>query len=631
MGADGSRPLLGGSGGPTCMHRGTTAKGGGNGGKGATALEGGKASGGEAGRRIWGTELSGANSGNVGAPRDGPGEGKGGTTKGTWTWAKPAPAIDDEGYEMVQPRRVRVQAGDDMAVDQGQEPQHNVQPTIPPTRPRWADDASDDGGDGDEDLQDDGDDWGMEDWGEDDGMDTDPKTLRANFEAHARMVRDMERRGREYRGSPALETLRAARDAAEKAWRDAKAPAPLPVRMGRAEEKLDRAGAALTKARLALDDFDERAERQREELVQRIAEADKWFRWRQQQLDLLHEEAGERVAAKRQGADTAGGAGGIRSRIKADFLPAVQELLEHVEGNPEIVEKLALLAEGLEEAERDLGAAHADRVTESYDIAGDDSADEGGGKGERKGPGCCGAQRYGEAAREGSRSGKASVWKPEGAGRWTRRTAGDDAQPQGKGPNAQGTGAPPAEGADGAAPPAQAKPLGKTGAEPSRSCGSNTPVAGAAAEGATSADQPNGSGASGSSEVDHVQPRAPSGEGEGEHEVQEQAAKHRRRRTAAEARQEMDAKRAMDLLQEQQAAMAAQLQSHQAGTGGFGSEAALSMAAQRFVHEVRQAEARAAKKGIDPRHDGRALLELSPMELQQWVQANLGEESESEY
>ncbi len=114
-------------------------------------------------------------------------------------------------------------------------------------------------------------------------------------------------------------------------------------------------------------------------------------------------------------------------------------------------------------------------------------------------------------------------------------------------------------------------------------------------------------------------------------EGREQAAKHRRRRTEAEARQESDARKAMELQQEQQAAMAVQVQSHQAGAGGFGSEAALSMAAQKFVLEVRQAEARAARKGVEPRCEGKALLEVSPMQLQQWVRENLGEESDGEY
>jgi hypothetical protein len=107
--------------------------------------------------------------------------------------------------------------------------------------------------------------------------------------------------------------------------------------------------------------------------------------------------------------------------------------------------------------------------------------------------------------------------------------------------------------------------------------------------------------------------------------------KHRRRRTEAEARQESDARKAMELLREQQATMAAQVQSHQAGAGGFGSEAALSMAAQKFVREVRQAEARAARKGVEPKWEGKALLEISPMQLQQWIREHLGEESDCEY
>ncbi len=521
-----------------------------------------------------------------------------------------------------------MQRDDDVAMDL--DTTHGDRPAEPPARKLWSDEDSDDDGDGD-DGQDGGeDDWGQQDWGEEGGQEADPKVLKATFEAHAKVVRDLERRGHTYEGSPALETLRAARDAAERAWRGAKAPAPLPVRMGRAESKLDKSGTALTRARLALDEFDERTDRQREVLVRNIEEADRWFRWRQKQLDLLHEEAGEKVAARRQGTSVAGGASEIRSRIRGNFLPAVQELIEHVEGNPEIVARLSMLADGLDEAEKHLGAAQADEGAERFDIGGDESTDENGGKGTASGPGCRNRRGQGAMASEGKGAGRTSEWKPEGAGRWTRRTATDEAQPQGRGGQAQTGGRPTTGGGGGTTTSPTSGPLARAGGAPAKGKEHDALTAGGATTGITAtgtSGEASGSGGSGGG-LGH--PRTPIVDDDDEPECREQEAKHRRRRTAEEARQESDAKRAMDLLREQQAAMEVQVQSHQAGAGGFGSEMALSMAAQKFVHEVRRAETRAKRKGIEPQHEGKALLEISPMELQQWVQTNLGEESEGE-
>ncbi len=91
-----------------------------------------------------------------------------------------------------------------------------------------------------------------------------------------------------------------------------------------------------------------------------------------------------------------------------------------------------------------------------------------------------------------------------------------------------------------------------------------------------------------------------------------------------EAREAADRRRALELHAQQSAAAAAQVESFNAGGGGFGSQAALSLAAQRFVGEVQNAQERAAKRGIEAKaEDGRSLLELTPMELQEWVEKNL--------
>ncbi len=114
-----------------------------------------------------------------------------------------------------------------------------------------------------------------------------------------------------------------------------------------------------------------------------------------------------------------------------------------------------------------------------------------------------------------------------------------------------------------------------------------------------------------------------SGEGE------EGPPRHRRRRAAEDdkmsAREATDKQRADELRRQQEAATAAQVESYNAGSGGFGSEAALSAAAQKFVREVQRAQERAAKAGIEPKTaDGKSLIEVTPMELQKRVDENLG-------
>ncbi len=99
-----------------------------------------------------------------------------------------------------------------------------------------------------------------------------------------------------------------------------------------------------------------------------------------------------------------------------------------------------------------------------------------------------------------------------------------------------------------------------------------------------------------------------------------------RQRTEAELREEADKRRAEELLQQQRQAIAAQQASHDAGAGGFGSETAQTVAAQQFIVEVCRTVERALKKGVEPRAEGKELVELTPMELRQWAAEKLGDE-----
>ncbi len=255
-------------------------------------------------------------------------------------------------------------------------------------------------------------------------------------------------------------------------------------------------------------------------------------------------------------------------------------------------------------------------TAEQFDIGDDELG--GDGWAAKQGDGA-GAQGGTDPTRRIGQESKSAEWKPEGPGRWARArpgvqstdaaaaTAGHEAVAVGLAPtgttsqdagarNKRGAGAPPAEAAQQQQRPQQQQgvnSVGNVGAAPP-----TPPCAGDA----------DGDDADASEST--------------------RAGKHRRQRTEAELREEADRKRAAELLQQEQLAVAAQRASHEAGAGGFGSHTALSMAAQRFVTEVQKATEQAHKAGVEPRtRDGRELLELTPLELNEWVTEYLGDEA----
>ncbi len=476
-------------------------------------------------------------------------------------WAKPSPIVDNEGYTLVQPRRTwRDAAKGEGGREENTSGKGAGQPQG--NRPRWADvdEASEDEAYADEDLE--AEDQRQDGGGDEEGDSMEPGRLRARYESLARAVRDMEKRSPGGKGDdPAIVTLKEARDAAEGAWRQAKNPAPLATRMGRAQAKLDRAGAALTKARIAVDEFDVWVDNHRKELIRQKDDADAWYRWRQQQLEDLHREASGKIKCGGDGGgeDTTGSAV-VSGRLIGDLLPKVHALMEYVQGNPEIEERLAGIAEGLQCAGRDLEATRKG-TPEHYDIGNGDAWNQGGNQeGSGHGWGSDGDECMGTTSYdcEGEKGGKA-VWRPEGEGRWSRAKVGQGMR------------------------------------------------AGAATE-TRDAEGPRDDGGKPGAEATQC------AKGAG------------RQRTEAELREEADKRRAEELLQQQRQAIAAQQASHDAGAGGFGSETAQTVAAQQFIVEVCRTVERALRKGVEPRAEGKELVELTPMELRQWAAEKLGDE-----
>ncbi len=579
IGANGARPLLGGRG--QNPHRGATDEKAGSSGKGGAW---GKVQGKAPGRGSATAWL-----GDAGAAGKGPAEDvhePGGRAvrqsgKGTGKWTRPQQVADDEGYTLVQPRRVYCKGGADGTELQQSAGGGTTTAAVGgdggdrTVRPRWADEDDSDADDGAY-MDDEGDD---DDGGNHDGAQaeqpTDPRQLRAQYEELAKAVRDLERQGRFAQSGTAIKALREARDRAEQAWRGAKAPPPLPTRLARAEAKLGKARQAVENARVALETFNEQAEQQRAILEGRIDEAEAWHRWRQNQVDELHAEAGERAPNWRCPAEAAG-SDEVRERIRDHFLPELHTIIEHVAGNPEVVDRLAILAAGLAEAEGKLEASGGDRA-QVFDMADDDAPTDAGDYDDRGQGGMGGCE--GQGGGDGGGTTRAAGWKPEGQGRWARAGA------------AQGT----------------------------PSSGDTSASSGAVREGATAANAQartqGGKDDDGEARESPAKSRKCDGSGDGERQ--------------AEARAAADRERALELLQQQRAAEEAQLASYNHGQGGFGSQAALSVAAQKFVHEVKRVEERAAKRGVEPKHaDGRQLLELSPMELEEWAAARLDGDDE---
>ncbi len=287
----------------------------------------------------------------------------------------------------------------------------------------------------------------------------------------------------------------------------------------------------------------------------------------------------------------------MRKKLRGHVLPELQAILEEMQGGTALHERLTLVAAGLADAERHLDDGDNVDGVQRFDLYDDDPWDEGwGDEGAGDDGDAMGTPPGQEDAGGSSRDGRPAEWKPEGPGRWSRRGPGDEVR-TGQGGEAKGGAGTPAS--SGVVQPAAPSVGGATGSGHG-----------------TGGDISNGAGKGRQSDGATDDGRADVGQ------QGERSAKLRKCQTEAEAREEADAKCALELHQQIQQAAAAQKESFEAGKGGFGSDIALSLAAQKFVQEVQAAQAKAKARGIEPRAGGRDLIQLTPLELQAWVSEN---------
>ncbi len=399
----------------------------------------------------------------------------------------------------------------------------------------------------------------------------DPAALKRAWDREVATVRMLERDGMPA-AHPVLRAAIAARDDAERIYKERRSPHPVARRMGWAQSRLDKAVAREGKTREELLAFERDMAWRRKRIMDRLDLDVERVSKRRHELAELQEEAGAEapsVARMAEEGKAACGraAGGLRSAA-----PRALALVESLpEGSPARGEANLLLSQ-LADLQRDLEmAARAEAGPEAYDIA-DAASDSEWSESHDV------AEGRAAAHGGGGDPGETATWQAESFGRWQRAKAQQPASQQGKGGG------------------------GKTG----------TPVGGKASATASAED-----GAALQGPAAHAGNGTTAGPQCGD-EGDERAPKHRRGQgdadNASAAAAASDARRAAELYQQQSLAQAA----------GFATEAAQQLAGQLHARRVAEVVALAIAQKVQPlTEDGQDLIMLGPEELAAWENKHL--------
>ncbi len=133
---------------------------------------------------------------------------------------------------------------------------------------------------------------------------------------------------------PAMRAATEARDGAERAWRDAKDPAPAPVRLARAQAKLDRALELQGDAHTALLEYEQLHRERLAALRTKLQEARERVATRREQLEEIQEEVGaEAQGARTTAAQGAAAAKEVHDTICGTVAPTIAALVEQLDSS----------------------------------------------------------------------------------------------------------------------------------------------------------------------------------------------------------------------------------------------------------------------------------------------------------
>ncbi len=209
-----------------------------------------------------------------------------------------------------------------------------------------------------------------------------PNTLHRAWQDEVAMVRRLRKQG-VAQGHPAMQAACAARDSAERTWRDAKDPAPTAVRLARAQAKLDRAMDIQAETRQALLDYEEQHRQKLAALHSRLDEDRARVRLRRQQLESVQAEVGAEGRGARAREKQSEAVRRVHSSLCGTVAPTIAALVEQLDSSTPAWSVLNGLLGTLSESKSALeGAFHPSPGTQRFDIAEGDGAvdvDEGSG------------------------------------------------------------------------------------------------------------------------------------------------------------------------------------------------------------------------------------------------------------
>ncbi len=209
----------------------------------------------------------------------------------------------------------------------------------------------------------------------------DPAELRKAWYAEVALVKRLGQQGLSA-DHPVMVAACSARDAAERAWRDAKDPTPISIRLSRAQAKVDRAIALQAETRTALLDLEREYSSQRAALQVKLEEDAARVRTRRQQLEQVQVEAGA-DRPRRERREDGKAVKQVHGTICNEVAPAIAALAEQLDTSTPawrtlngLLGSLSTSAQLLEGAIGPIATAQAFDIGEECDDEkdGDDSA-----------------------------------------------------------------------------------------------------------------------------------------------------------------------------------------------------------------------------------------------------------------
>ncbi len=205
-----------------------------------------------------------------------------------------------------------------------------------------------------------------------------PNTLHRAWQSEVAMVRHLRKQG-VAQEHPAMQAACAARDSAERSWRDAKDPAPAAVRLARAQAKLDRAIEIQAESRRALMAYEEQHKQRLATLHSRLDEDRARVRNRRQQLEAVQAEVGAESQGARAWQRQGEAVRRVHSSLCGTVAPTIAALVEQLDSATPAWSVLNGLLGTLSESKAELeGAFDGAPGAQRFDIADGTGADDGG-------------------------------------------------------------------------------------------------------------------------------------------------------------------------------------------------------------------------------------------------------------